>query len=103
MFTAEQRTKEIGIRKVLGASPASLFALMSGEFLVLIVLAMFIASPLAWYAMRSWLSEYAYRIQLSWWLFPLGGLAAIVIALSAVSFQTIKAPLVNPARSLRAD
>lgn len=103
MFTAEQRTKEIGIRKVLGASLTSLFGLLSKELLVLVTIAMLIASPLAWYAMDGWLSEYAYRIDISWWIFLLAGVAAILIALATVSFQTIKALLVNPVNSLRSE
>jgi len=103
IFSAEQRTKEIGIRKVMGASLSSLFALMSKELLLLVSIAMLIASPLAWYVMNDWLSEYAYRTELAWWIFPIAGGAAIVIALAAVSFQTIRALLVNPVNSLRSE
>jgi putative ABC transport system permease protein len=103
IFAAEQRTKEIGIRKVLGASLTSLFTLMSKELLLLVTIAMVIASPIAWYVMNDWLSDYAYRAEMAWWIFPLAGSAAIVIAVAAVSFQTIKALLVNPVNSLRSE
>lgn len=103
IFAAEQRTKEIGIRKVLGASLASLFTLLSKEMLLLVTTAMIIASPLAWYVMNEWLSDYAYRTDLAWWIFPLAGGASVVIALGAVSFQTIRSLLVNPVNSLRSE
>jgi putative ABC transport system permease protein len=103
MFTAEQRTKEIGIRKVLGASLTSLFGLLSKELFVLITIAMLIASPFAWYVMDSWLGEFAYRIDIAWWIFLMAGVAAIFIALATISFQTIKALLVNPVNSLRSE
>ncbi len=104
MFTAEQRTKEIGIRKILGASLGSLFGLLSREMLVMVVAAIAIASPLAWIGMNDWfLKEYAYRVDVSWWIFPLAGTMAVLIALVTVSFQTIKALLVNPASSLRSE
>lgn len=104
MFTAEQRTKEIGIRKILGASVGSLFGLLSREMLIMVVLSLIIASPLAWIGVNDWfLQGYAYRIDVSWWIFPLAGVMAILIALLTVSFQTIKALLVNPASSLRSE
>ena len=103
MFTAEQRTKEFGIRKVLGASPVSLFKLLSKEFLLLVLVALLIASPIAWAAMNNWLKDYAYRIDISWWMFVTAGLLAIVIALITVSFQAVKASLANPAKSLRTE
>ncbi|MEX6685958.1 ABC transporter permease [Danxiaibacter flavus] len=103
MFTAEQRTKEIGIRKVLGASVGSLFTLLSKEFLWLVFIAMMIASPLAWYAMHNWLQTFAYQITISWWIFPLAAATAILIALLTVSFQAAKAALVNPTKSLRTE
>lgn len=103
MFTAEQRTKEIGIRKVLGASIVSLFNLLSSEILIMVAVALLIASPLAWFAMDNWLMDYAYRIDIAWWIFLVAGSTAILIALVTVSFQTIRTLLVNPARSLRAE
>ena len=103
MFTAEQRTKEFGIRKVLGASPVTLFNLLSKEFLVLVLIALIIASPLAWLAMHNWLQNYAYKIDISWWMFIVAGIAAILIALITVSFQAIKTSLANPVKSLRTE
>jgi hypothetical protein len=101
MFTAEQRIKEIGIRKVLGASVASLFTLMSSEFLVLVVIALLIATPLAWYGMTYWLQTFAYYPPLQWWTFAFAGFIILAIALATVSFQAIKAALINPIKSLR--
>ena len=103
MFTAEQRTKEIGVRKVLGASVAGLFTLLSKEFLQLVTIALLIASPLAWWAMNSWLKDYQYRTDISWWIFAVAGLLAVFIALATVSFQAIKAALANPIKSLRTE
>ncbi len=103
VFTAESRAKEIGIRKVLGASVSSLFTLLSKDFLWLILISIIIASPIAWWAMNHWLQGFAYRIDMSWWLFAMAGLAAIFIALITVSFQAIKAAIANPAKGLRAD
>ncbi|MDB4918516.1 ABC transporter permease [Mucilaginibacter sp.] len=103
MFTAEQRIKEIGIRKVLGASVGSLFTLLSKEFLVLVLIALCIASPLAWLAMHKWLQGYSYRTSIDWWVFVLSGFIAILIALATVSFQSVKAALMNPVKSLRSE
>jgi putative ABC transport system permease protein len=103
MFTAEQRTKEIGIRKVLGASVPGLFALLSKEFLQLVIIALLIATPLAWWAMNNWLKDYNYHTAIGWWVFAVAGLLAIMIALITVSFQAIKAALANPVKSLRAE
>ncbi|MFM9947320.1 MAG: ABC transporter permease [Saprospiraceae bacterium] len=102
-FTAEQRTKEIGIRKVLGASVASVVGLLSKEFLKLVFIALAIATPLAWFFMQKWLSGFAYRIELEWWTFALAGLAAILIAFFTVGYQSIKAAVANPVRSLRSE
>ncbi len=103
MFTAEQRVKEIGIRKVLGASIGSLFRLLSAEFMILIVIAIAIALPLAWYATNGWLQSFAYRATLPWWLFALSGGLIVIIALVTISFQIIKAALLNPVKSLRGE
>ncbi|MVM31477.1 FtsX-like permease family protein [Spirosoma sp. HMF4905] len=102
-FMAEQRTKEIGIRKVLGASVTSLVTLLSKDFLKLILIAIVIASPIAWYAMNRWLQSFAYRIDLDWWVFALAGLLAVSIALLTISFQSVKAALMNPVKSLRSE
>jgi putative ABC transport system permease protein len=98
-----QRTKEIGIRKVLGASVPGIVFLLSKDFLKLVVLALLIAVPLAWYAMSRWLEDFAYSIDLSWWMFGLAGVVALAIALITVSFQSIKAALANPVKSLRSE
>ena len=101
MFTAQQRTKEIGVRKVLGASVVSVVVLLSKDFVKLIFIAILIVSPIAWYTMNLWLKDFAYRVELSWWIFALAGLLAIGVALLTVSFQSIKAALMNPVRSLK--
>ncbi len=103
MFTSQQRTKEIGIRKVLGASASSIFGLLSKEFLFLVLIAFIIASPLAWYAMNKWLQDYVYRIDISWWMFLVAGAIAIIITLFTVSFQAIKAAFANPVKNLRTE
>ncbi len=102
-FSAEQRTREIGIRKVLGASVANVTSLLTVEFVKLVLLAIVIASPLAWYGMNKWLQGFAYRIPISWWMFVLAGVLAIVIALCTISFQAIKAAMANPVKSLRSE
>ncbi|MBW3545935.1 MAG: FtsX-like permease family protein, partial [Bacteroidetes bacterium] len=102
-YAAERRTKEIGIRKVLGASAQNIVLLLSRDFIKLVLIAIFIASPIAWYFMRQWLQDFAYRIDISWWIFALAGVAAIAIALLTVSFHTIKAALRNPVRNLRTE
>jgi ABC-type antimicrobial peptide transport system permease subunit len=102
-FTAEQRTREIGVRKVLGASITQIISLLSRDFLKLVLLAIVIASPLAWYLMSRWLEDFAYKIDLEWWIFGLAGLLALLIALFTVSFQSIKAASSNPVKSLRSE
>jgi putative ABC transport system permease protein len=103
MFMAERRTKEIGIRKVLGASVGSLWVLLSKEFVWLVLLGCLIASPLAFWFMKDWLQKYDYRIEISWWVFAIAGMLAIVIALITVSTQAIKAAIANPVKSLRTE
>ena len=102
-FTAEQRTKEIGVRKVFGASVGSIVALLSKDFLKLVLIAIVIASPLAWWVMNRWLQDFAYKIDIEWWVFALAGLLAVGIALLTVSFQSVKAALMNPVKSLRSE
>ncbi len=101
MFTAQQRTKEIGIRKVLGASVTGIVAMLSKDFLKLVLLANIIAWPLAWYFMNDWLQNFAYRISINWWIFGTAALATLLIALVTVSFQAVRAAIANPVRSLR--
>ena len=91
------------VRKVLGASVLSIVTLLSKDVLKLVLIAIVIASPLAWYAMNQWLSDYAYKIDISWWMFALAGLLAVSIALLTVSFQSVKAALMNPVTSLRSE
>jgi putative ABC transport system permease protein len=102
-FTAEQRTKEIGVRKVLGATVTSIVALLSKDFLKLVLIANVLALPVAWWIMNQWLQEFAYRIDISWTVFVIAILSAILIALAAVSFHSVKAALTNPVRSLRGE
>ncbi|RIV21298.1 ABC transporter permease [Fibrisoma montanum] len=102
-FMAEQRTKEIGIRKVLGASVLNLWGLLSKDFVVLVLIAFLLATPLAYYAMSDWLQKYEYRTELSWWIFAASGAGALLITLLTVSFQSIRAALMNPVKSLRTE
>ncbi len=102
-FDTERRTKEIGIRKVLGANTKSLIALLSKDFLKLVVIAIILASPVAYYLMNKWLQDFAYRISISWWIFIVAGALALLIALLTVSFQAIKAAIANPVKSLRTE
>jgi putative ABC transport system permease protein len=102
-FMAEQRSKEIGIRKVLGATIGNITAMLSMNFVKLVFIAIVIATPIAYYAMTQWLQDFTYRVQLSWWMFALAGGAAIMIALATVSYQSIKAALMNPVKSLKAE
>ena len=102
-FSAEQRKKEIGVRKVLGASVSGVVGLLSKDFLKLVGIAILIATPLAWWAMHKWLQAFAYRVEISWWMFALAGCAAVIIAMITVSFQAIKAAVANPVKSLRTE
>jgi ABC-type antimicrobial peptide transport system permease subunit len=102
-FTAEQRTKEIGIRKVLGASVTGIIQMLSTDFLKLVLLASLIAFPIAWWAMDNWLADYAYKVDIGWWIFPIAGITAMLIALITVSFQAIKAAFANPVTALRSE
>jgi ABC-type antimicrobial peptide transport system permease subunit len=102
-FAAQKRTKEIGIRKVLGASVANITAMLSKDFLKLVLLAILIACPIAYYGTHKWLQDFAYRIDISWWVFVVAGAGAILIALVTVSFQAIKAAMSNPVRSLKTE
>jgi putative ABC transport system permease protein len=102
-FTAEQRRKEIGIRKVLGASVSGLVTLLSKDFLRLVIIAVIIASPLAWWAMHKWLQNFAYQTSITWQVFALTALIAVVIAFATISFQAIKAAIVNPVKSIRTE
>ncbi len=102
-FMAVQRIKEVGIRKVLGATTAHITYLFSKEFVLLIVIAFLLSSPIAWYFMNKWLQNFPYRITISWWMFALGGIGSIVIALMTVSFQAVKAAMTNPVKSLRTE
>lgn len=100
-FSVARRTREIGIRKVLGASIPNIVALLSKDFILLVFIAILIGSPIAWYLAQNWLSDFAYRIDLQWWMFALAGLAAIVLAFLTISFQSVRAALANPVESLR--
>jgi len=102
-FVIEQRTKEIGIRKVLGASIQQVLMLVSKEFLLLVGIAFIISIPVTWWAMHTWLQDFAYRINISAWVFAIAGIVAILIALVTISFQAIKAAIANPVESLRTE
>lgn len=102
-FSIENRIKEIGIRKVLGARVGDIIQLLTREFALLVGVAFLVSIPITWYAAQSWLQEFAYRIDLSWWIFPAAGLIALLIALATISWQTVKTALVNPVESLRSE
>ena len=102
-YAAQQRIKEIGIRKVLGADVKNIVALLSKDFIKLVFIAALIAFPVAWWAMINWLEDFAYRINIQWWVFVIGGSAALLIALFTVSFQAIKAAIANPVKNLRTE
>jgi ABC-type antimicrobial peptide transport system permease subunit len=103
IYTTNQRVKEIGVRKVLGASVTQIVSLLSKEFVLLVILAFVIASPLAWWAIRDWLNDFTYRTDISWWIFALSGLLMIAGALVTLSFQTIRSAMTNPVESLRSE
>jgi len=102
-YMAENRVKEIGVRKVLGASVVGIAVLLSKDFLKLVLIAFFVATPVAWYAMRSWLQDYSYRVEMGWWIFALAAGLSVGIALVTVSFQAVRAGLASPAKSLRSE
>jgi ABC-type antimicrobial peptide transport system permease subunit len=102
-FMAVQRIKEVGIRKVLGATVQNVVYLFSKEFIILIIIAFVIAAPIAWYFMKQWLQDFSYRIDISWWIFLIAGLLSLIIALITVSSQAIKAALANPVKNLRTE
>lgn len=103
LFMSVQRLKEVGVRKILGASVSSIFFLFTREFVILIGIAFFIAAPVAWYAMHQWLQNFAYRITIDWWIFALTAIAALLISVITISVQTIKTALMNPVKSLRTE
>ncbi|MDB4922256.1 ABC transporter permease [Mucilaginibacter sp.] len=102
-FTAQVRTREIGVRKVLGASVGRIVGLLAQDFIKLVFIAIIIATPIAWFVMHSWLQAFAYRVNLSWWVFVAAGIIAVVIAFATISFQSVKAALTNPVKSLRSE
>jgi ABC-type antimicrobial peptide transport system permease subunit len=102
-FMAEQRVKEIGVRKVLGATVLNLWGLLSKDFIVLVIVSLLIATPVAYYFMHNWLQHYTYRAEISWWIFAITGLGALIITLLTVSYQGIKAALANPVKSLKTE
>jgi putative ABC transport system permease protein len=102
-FSAEQRTKEIGIRKVLGANVFNIVGLLSRNFLILVLIASLISFPIAWWTMNNWLKDFPYRVNISWWIFGIAIVAALLIAFITVSFQSIKAAITNPVKSLRTE
>ena len=103
MYTINTRTKEIGIRKILGASVTNILSILSTDFIKLVCIAFIIAAPLAWWAVYKWLQDYAYKTAISWWVFALCGSTMLLIALLTLSIQTIKAALSNPVKSLRTE
>jgi putative ABC transport system permease protein len=102
-FAAEQRTREIGIRKVLGASVPNIAGMLSKDFFKLVVIAALIAFPLAWWVMNKWLQDFAYRIRIGYWIFVVAGIGIMLVAIITVGYQAIKAGLSNPVKSLRTE
>jgi len=103
MFSAGQKMKEIGVRKVLGATVTDIVMLLSKDFLKPVLVAIIIASPVSWYVMNKWLQDFAYRVNINWWVFVTAGVLALMIALMTVGFQAIKAAIANPVKSLRTE
>jgi putative ABC transport system permease protein len=102
-YTAQVRTREIGVRKVVGASVTGIIRLLAFDFIKLVIIAIVIATPASWYLMNKWLQDFAYKINIGWFVFVLAGLLAITIALLTISFQSVKAALANPVKSLRTE
>ena len=100
-YATERRRKELGVRKVLGASVEGLVVLLSKDFVLLVLLSLIVASPVAWYFMNKWLETFSYRIDVSWWIFAVAALLAMALALLSVSFQAVKAAMSNPVKNLR--
>jgi ABC-type antimicrobial peptide transport system permease subunit len=100
---AESRIKEIGIRKVLGASVTTITTLLSKDFIKLVLISFVIASPLAWWGMHQWLSDYSYRVSISWWVFALTGVVSVLVTIATVGYQAIRSALANPVESLRSE
>jgi putative ABC transport system permease protein len=103
LFSAEKRSKEISIRRVLGANISAIIAMLTKDILVLIIIAAVIASPIAWYFMEQWLRDFVYRVSISWWVFVLSAVGALLIALLTIGYQAIKAAFASPVKSLRAE
>jgi len=103
IYTTSLRTKEIGVRKVLGASVSNIVSLLSKDFVLLVLISFMVAAPVAWWSMSKWLENFAYRTTMNWWVFGMSGLSLVVIALITLSIQTIKAAMANPVDSLRSE
>jgi len=102
-YTAQVKTKEIGIRKVLGASVVGIVQLLAKDFILLVTIAIVIAVPIAWWAMNSWLQDFTYRINIEWWVFAAAGVIAVFIAMMTVSFQAVRSAMANPVKNLRTE
>ena len=102
-YSTMQRTKEIGIRKVMGASVSNILNLLSKDFLLLVIISFFVAAPVAWYFMSEWLKDFHYRTDIGWWVFAVAGVLAVIIAVGTISFMAVKAAVANPVKSLRTE